>query len=341
MIFIDNIDTLQIRRVGQRTERQFKKRLSDGEVNNVLLHQLEVFFQVAEKSSFSKAAESLFLSQSTISTHISNLEKHFGQRLFDRLGKEVVLTPFGEKLYPWAMEMLVLRDKALWEMKDWTGKVDGHLSIAASTVPAQYAIPFLMAKFTKKYAGIQFVLEQSGSEKVAEKLVKGEAEIGMLGEMYYLEQLRFIPFAEEEFVLITPNDLQLKNKVSLSDLVDYPFLFRKSGSGTQANLEKMLNTTGVTLAKLNVVGHFDSLEALKHCVKEGIGISIISKIAALDYVRSNLINAYELAELPEKRILYFAYHQKRTLSPLAEAFISFSLELSTAFSMKYQMNFLR
>lgn len=306
-------------------------------VGKMLLHQLEVFTQVAEKSGFSKAAESLLLSQSTVSTHISNLEKHFGQKLFDRLGKEVVLTPFGEKLYPRAREMLILKDKTLWEMKDWTGKIDGCLTIAASTVLAQFAIPFLLSKFLNKYKGIKFYLEQSGSEKVAEKLVKGEAEIGLLGKQYHQEQLKFIPFAEENLVLITPTNLKLKNKVSISELIDYPFLFRKSDSGTQANLEKMLNTTGVALSKLQAVGYFDSLEALKESVKEGIGISIISEIAAVDYVKNKLINAYELAELPEKRTLYFAYHQKRTLSPLAEAFMSFSLELSTDFSNKYQL----
>lgn len=304
----------------------------------MLLHQLEVFIQVAEKSSFSKAAESLFLSQSTVSTHISNLEKHFNQKLFDRLGKQVVLTPFGEKLYPWAREMLILKDKAMWEIKDWTGKIDGHLSIAASTVPAQYAIPFLLSKFLKEYKGIKFLLEQSSSEKVAEKLVKGEAEIGMLGKQYYQEQLTFIPFAEEKLVLITPANLQLRDKISISDLVDYPFLFRKSDSGTQANLEKMLDTADVALSELQVVGYFDSLETLKESVKEGVGISIISAIAAVDYVKNKLINAYELAELPEKRMFYFAYHQKRTLSPLAEAFMNFSLELSTALLERYRIS---
>ena len=305
----------------------------------MLLHQLEVFTQVAERSSFSKAAEALFLSQSTVSSHIINLEKHFGQKLFDRLGKEVVLTPFGQKLYPWAREILMLKDKALWEMKDWTEKIDGHLSIAASTVPAQYAIPFLVSQFLKKYNGIKFILEQSGSETVAEKLVKGEAEIGMLGKQYHEDQLNFIPFAEEKLVLITPFTLQLRNKISISDLLNYPFLFRKSDSGTQANLEKMLSMAGVKLSQLQVVGYFDSMEALKESVREGIGISIISSIAALDWVNSKFINAYELAELPEKRMFYFAHHQKRTLSPLAEAFISFSLSLSNDFSEKYQMNF--
>ncbi|WP_206811028.1 selenium metabolism-associated LysR family transcriptional regulator [Paradesulfitobacterium ferrireducens] len=292
----------------------------------MLLHQLEVFLQVAEKESFTKAAEALFLSQSTVSAHISNLEKNFGQKLFDRLGKEVVLTPFGKTLYPWAREILALKDKALWEMKDWTGKIEGHLSIAAGTVPAQYVIPFLLSKFLNQYHGITFVLEQSGSEKAAEKLIKGEAEIGILGKQYYQDQLHFIPFIEEKLVLITPANLQFANDISITDLLDYPFLFRQSDSGTQANLEKMLNAAGVPLSELKVIGHFDSLGTLMEGVKEGIGISIISAIAAANFADKELINAYQIPELSGKRTFYFAHHKKRTLTPLAKAFMNFCLE---------------
>jgi len=102
----------------------------------------------------------------------------------------------------------------------------------------------------------------------------------------------------------------------------------------------MLNIAGVSRSQLQVVGYFDSVDALIQSVKEGIGISIISAISALDNVNNKFINAYELAELPEQRMLYFAHHQKRTLSPLAEAFISFSLELSSSFSKQYHTNFL-
>jgi len=303
-----------------------------------LLHQLEVFVQVAEKSSFSKAAENLFLSQSTVSTHINNLEKHFGQKLFDRLGKEAALTPFGHKLYPWAREILVLKNKIIWEMKDWTGKIEGDLYIASSTIPSKYALPFLISKFIKKYNGVKFIMEQSGSEKVAEKLLKGEAEIGMLGKMYNQEQLTYIPFSEENFVLVTPTSLTLPRNPSLSDLLPYPFIFRKSDSGTQATLEQMLHSSGVSVSDLEVICHFDSLEALMESVREGIGISIVSSIAAVDYVNNKWINAYKLDELPEKRMFYFAYHKKRTLSLLAEAFINFSKELSSEFTKKYWIN---
>ncbi|AFV02779.1 Transcriptional regulator [Dehalobacter sp. DCA] len=301
----------------------------------MLLHQLEIFTQVAEKNSFSKAAQSLFLSQSTVSTHISNLEHYFGQKLFDRLGKEIVLTPFGEKLYPWAREILNVKDRALWEMKGWTTKIDGHLHIAASSVPAKYAIPPLLAKFLGEYKGIQFVLDQSGSEIVAEKLLNGDVEIGVLGKQYHEDQLTFIPFLQEKLVLITPSNICLNNHISITELVDYPFIFRKSDSGTQANVVQMLHTSGITLSDLQVAGYCDNLEALKESVREGIGISIISGIAALDYVKSRQINAYELAELTKKRMFYFAHHKKRTLSPWAETFIHFCLESAGLVSNQY------
>ncbi|MFA5537049.1 MAG: selenium metabolism-associated LysR family transcriptional regulator [Bacillota bacterium] len=303
----------------------------------MLMHQLEVFVQVAEQKSFSKAAENLFLSQSTVSTHVSNFEKHLDRKLFDRLGRQVVLTTDGERLYPRAKEIIALKDKALWEMKDWSNKISGHLNLAASTVPAQYAMPFLLTKFLKNYPGIKFSLEQSSSEKVAEKLLKGKAELGMLGGQYHKEQLMFIPFAEEKLVLITPAGLKLNNQISISDLSGHPFLFRKADSGTQANLEKMLNKAGIALSQLRVIGYFDSLGTLKESVKEGLGISIISAIAAVDYVKNGFINAYELKELPKTRTFYFSYHRKRTLSPLAEAFINSSQELSTILLTKYKI----
>lgn len=293
----------------------------------MLLHQLEIFKQVAEKSSFSKAAQALFLSQSTVSTHISNLEKYFGQKLFDRLGKEIVMTPFGAKLYPWALEILNLKDRALWEMKDGSQTIDGHLQIASSSVPARYILPLLLSKFLEKYNGIRFVLEQSGSESVAEKLVNGDAEIGMLGKQYNEDHLDFIPYIEEKLVLITPSHLHLSPKVSLTELKDLPFIFREPDSGTQANLVRMLTDSGFALSHLKTIGYFNNLEALKEGVKDGIGLAIISEIAASDYVNSHQINAYDVVELPEKRTIYFAHHKKRTLSPRAKAFIEFSMAL--------------
>lgn len=292
----------------------------------LLLHRLYVFTKVAEEKSFSRAAESIYLSQSTVSTHINNLEEYFGQKLFDRLGKEVVLTYYGEKLYPWAREMLVLKEKALWDLKDCMGELEGHIKIAASSVPAQYIAPKIISRFSKKYNGIRISLDLLDSKHVAERLAKGDADIGILGHQYFHEKLKFIPIMEEKLVLVTPTSYHFSSTVSISEVVTYPFLFRKYGSGTQAALEKILKKAKVDINKLNVIGYFDSVQVLLQCVKEGMGISIISEIASSDYINHNLVNAYDLNEFIEKRTFYIAYNKERTQSPIVNEFIIQSQE---------------
>lgn len=286
-------------------------------------HQLMAFVKVAEHQSFSKAADSLFLSQSTVSTHINSLEKYFGQRLFDRLSKRVTLTPFGQRLFYWSKEILSIKEKAMWDLKDWTGKAEGTISIAASTVPNQYMVPGLIANFIKRFPGINFTVTQKDSLGVADILVNGEADIGMLGEVFYADKLEFIPIYEEKMVLITPANVKLANPVSITSLLDNNFIFRKPGSGTQAFIEKVLHSSGLELSLLKVIGYFDNVQSIKQGVKEGMGFSIISEIAARDYAKSKLINTYEILEMPDTRSFYISYNKTKTLSPINLEFIKF------------------
>ncbi|HHZ17238.1 MAG TPA: selenium metabolism-associated LysR family transcriptional regulator [Peptococcaceae bacterium] len=295
----------------------------------MLLHQLLAFTKVAELKSFSKAAENLYLSQSTISTHISNLEAYFEQKLFDRLGKEVVLTSAGETLYPIAKEILTLQDKAHWELKKSKNKIDGELKIAASTVPAQYIAPKILAQFAQQYPWVKVNLALNDSYHVAERLGKGDADVGILGYQYLAEKLDYLPLLEEKLVLITPPSFDLPAPVSIKEIARYPLLFRKRGSGTQATLERILLDAQIDLSQLNVIGYFDNVQVIKQCVKEGLGFSVISEVAATDYVQQKWINAYELIELSEKRTFYLAFNKSRTLSPLVQEFINFCQKTTT------------
>lgn len=284
-------------------------------------HQLVCFVKVVEKKSFSIAAEVLYLSQSTVSTHISSLEKYFGQKVFDRLGKEINLTPFGEKLYQWAKEILQIRENALWDLKDWTGKIQGNINIAASTVPAQYMVPSIIAKFLKKYPQVKFNLTQESSKKTAKSILKGNSDIGMLGEKYSEEKINYISYTQEKLVLITPSSLKLKDPVHIEDIIEEPFIFRNAGSGTQKVIEKILKQQNIKKERINIIGYFDSVQSIKHGVKEGIGVAIISEIAARDFQKRGLINVNTITEFKEDRIFYLAYNKQKTLSPLAMEFI--------------------
>lgn len=287
----------------------------------MLLHQLNIFVKVAEAKSFSKAAESIYLNQSTVSTHISNLEKHYGQKLFDRLGKEVVLTHVGEKLYPMAKEMLFLQERTTQSLIDSAWKIEGHVRIAASSVPAQYVVPKFISKFNNQHPDVKFSLDLLDSSHVAARLIHGEADLGILSHQYSNDQLEYIPLLDEKLVVITPPDIQFPSGFSLDYLYKYPVLFRKAGSGTQVAVEKILKSAKIEAAMLSVVGYFDSVQVIKQCVREGMGISIISEIAAKDDAELHLINSYELQKVHEKRTFYLAYKTSRTQSPAVKEFI--------------------
>ncbi|NTW05256.1 MAG: LysR family transcriptional regulator [Peptococcaceae bacterium] len=289
----------------------------------MLMHQLYIFIRVAEEKSFSKAAESIYLSQSTVSTHIASLEKYFGQKLFDRLGKKVVLNCFGEKLYPWAKEILLLKEKALMDLKDYKIRIEGNIKICASTVPAHYIVPQLISRFSSQNPDIKFTLETYNSKYAAEMLLRGETDLAFLGLRYYTDKLNYLPLTEEKLVLITPLGVEISNTPKLKDLIGYPFLFRKPGSATQMIVEKILKKSGIDVARLKVVSYFDSVQVLMQCVREGLGISIVSEIAASEFMSHNLIKTFELGELSEKREFYLAYNKEKTISPVGKLFMDF------------------
>ncbi len=306
-------------------EEKGKSKGKEGKLK-MQFYQLNAFIKVAEKKNFSRAADELYLSQSTVSSHISSLERHFGQKLFDRLGREVVLTPFGEKLFYWSQEIMKAKDMAVWDLKDWTGKVEGSIHIGAGTVPSQFMVPFLISEFLKKYPGISFTLSQNSSEMIAEDILQGKVDMGILGDKYFQEKIEYIPYLSERLVLITPRDVKLTEPVSLFDLLDYNFIMRKAGSGTQHAIEKILKKEGLEMSRLKVVAHFNNVQSIKQGVKEGLGVSIISEIAAGDYARSGYIYQYTLTEINERRTFYFAYNGKKTLAPHTMEFINFSRE---------------
>ena len=144
------------------------------------LIQLEAFIRVADSGSFSQAARELFLTQPTVSSHISGLEKELNARLFVRTTKSVSLTDQGRILYRYAYKILELEKKILQEFSTVEEESDS-LTIAASTIPSQYILPRVVPAFSVKYPQVQFSLLENDSEGVVKKILGDEAEIGITG----------------------------------------------------------------------------------------------------------------------------------------------------------------
>ncbi|MFJ7728091.1 selenium metabolism-associated LysR family transcriptional regulator [Neobacillus sp. NPDC097160] len=291
------------------------------------LHQLYVFTKVVEHKSFSKAAEDVFLSQSTVSSHIQALEKLLGLRLFDRVGRESILTPHGERLYQWALQLLLLKDQALLDLKQGMTELRGTIRVETSSVPGQFMIPKMVKHFREQYPEVMFHISQSSSRQVAEKVLNGSVDIGILGEKYVDDKLCYIPLIKEKLVLITSNQIELSGSVNLEDILKYPFVMRNSDSGTNAILERFLKKNNITKDKLNIISYIEDGQSLIQFVMQDVGISIVSEIAARGYAAKNMLKMYDINRFDDDRYFYLVYNINKTQSLLSTLFIDSASDL--------------
>lgn len=285
------------------------------------LHQLYIFTKVVEQKSFSKAADALYLSQSTVSSHIQSLEKYLGVPLFDRLGRENILTPYGERLYEWAIKLLQLRDEALLDIRKSADSIGGVIRIGVSSVPAQCIAPKMIKDFRNHYSQVTFSIHESPSKKVAELVLNGTVDVGILGEKYDNEKLHYIPLMKEKLVLLASKEVPIQNPVTAENLRQYPFIMRYANSGTKALLEKFFRKHGLKESDLNIVVYTDSGETLIELVKQGVGVSVVSEIAAAQHAKHSLVQIHPIEGFDDERYFYLVYNKKKTLSMPAKLFL--------------------
>ncbi len=286
--------------------------------------QLGIFCSVVELKGFSRASRAVHLTQPTVSSHIRDLEQHFGCRLIDRLGGGAVPTPAGELLYRYARRLIALRDEMETAMAEFQGKIRGRLKIGGSTIPGGYILPGLIGAFKKAYPGASVVLRVGDTRGIVARITAGEIELGVVGA-----RTRQAGIAQQELIrdrmqVIVPagHHWQKRRSVTLSELRKEPFILREEGSGTRKSLALEMAGKGRRLEDFNVVAEMGSTEAVVQAVKAGLGISILSPIAVAEELQIGSLRALDVADLNLTRHFYLTTHRHRTRSPLAEAFIS-------------------
>lgn len=290
--------------------------------------QIEAFVAVYRTRSFSRAGEVLYLTQPTISSHINDLEKELGIKLFDRASREVLPTGAGEVFYQSAVHLLETRETAVCSLNQYAGSITGRLEITASTVPAQYLLPKWLKDFREQFPNVGFLIQQGDSYQVTGDLQKKKYQIGLVGARLDGDRLIYTPVAEDRLVLITSKKEIIPNqngRIPLDTLTDKPFILRENGSGTRQTFEKALKKKEIRLKNLKVIAEFNSTEAIKQAVREGLGIAVVSFLSVQDYLDMGLIHLYDIDGLALDRTLYLVTHRQQNLSPCALAFQEYIL----------------
>lgn len=289
------------------------------------LWQLHIFCRVVECKSFSKAAEAVHLSQPTVSSHVKDLEDHFGCLLIDRLSKEAAPTQAGRLLYGYARRMLALRDEAETALAQHQGRMRGHLTIGGSTIPGGYLLPRVIGKFKIQYPQIRPSLIIADTQRIIAGVVEGAIELGVVGAESRDKNILQERLIDDHMRLIVTADHPwgALKKILLDRLLSEPFIVRERGSGTLISIQERLKQQGRSVEELNIVAEMGSTEAVRQGIKDGIGVSILSTLAVSEDLESGALKALSVEGLNLTRGLYLTRHRQRSLSPLAQAFVEF------------------
>ena len=289
------------------------------------LWQLKVFVNVVEQKSFSRAGETVFLSQPTVSSHIKELEGYLQCRLIDRLSREAVPTKAGELLYSYAKQLLDIREEAEAAISDFLGSAKGHLTIGGSTIPSGYIIPRHIGMFSKKYPDITLSVKSGDTAEIILAVTQGKIEIGIVGAGTDEPDIFQEKLIEDEMKLILPasHPWAKQKSVDCSDIFKTPFIAREHGSGTWKSISKSISDAGYSAEDLNITARMGNTVSVIQAVLNLAGISILSTMAVEDYIEAGKIKAISVDGLDLHRNFFLITHKKRTLSPLSGIFLSF------------------
>lgn len=292
--------------------------------------QLEAFVNSVRYKSFSKAADATFLTQPTISAHINNLENELGITLVNRTSREISLTKQGELFYPYAVDMLHTRSQALLSVQELSETIEGVLDIYVSSIPGQYYLPKLMGAFHDRHPKVRFYVDQSDSKTVVDHIQTQRGEIGLTG--YKMGgSLIYEPVFMDEMVLMVPDTERYARwengcSVDFADFRNETFILREDGSGTKKEMEKAVINGVPAFKDVEVIARMNNMEAIKQAVSGGLGISILSRIAAEESGTRHRVKYFKIEGLENKRTFYMVYSKNICLSPVAEAFRNLVLE---------------
>ncbi|BBD67003.1 LysR family transcriptional regulator [Nostoc commune NIES-4072] len=291
------------------------------------LHQLKVFEAAARHSSFTRAAEELFLTQPTVSMQIKQLTKSVGLPLFEQVGKRLYLTEAGRELFATCRQ--IFDNIAQYEMKvaDLKGLKQGQLRLAVITT-AKYFIPRLLGPFCKLYPGIDISLQVTNHEQILERMSSNLDDLYIMSQIPDNMDVTCKPFLENPLIVFAPinHPLSKEKNIPIQRLSNEPFIMREPGSGTRRAVQSLFEEQGVTVKVKLELG---SNEAIKQAIVGGLGISVLSRHTLL--LDASEFSILDVQHFPIERNWYMVYPSGKQLSIVARAYYEYLLAAAKNF----------
>ncbi|MCW8902599.1 MULTISPECIES: selenium metabolism-associated LysR family transcriptional regulator [Sedimenticola] len=241
--------------------------------------RLQVFHTVARLLSFTKAAESLHMTQPAVTFQVRQLEDYFNTRLFDRTHNRISLTDAGAHVYEYAARIFELYAEMENSVRAMTGEISGSLTIGASTTIAEYMLPALLGDFKVKYPDVNIHLKVSNTDGIVSMVENNTIDLGVVEAPVANKNLVVEICKADQLVAIVPpgHPEAQRSTLTYEDLIKYPFICREEGSGTREVINEYLAQIKDNVDDLNISMELGSPEAVKGAVEAGMGISVVSR----------------------------------------------------------------
>jgi len=287
--------------------------------------RLKVFYTVAQTLNFNRAAEQLSISQPAVTKHIKELEQLYHTTLFDRTKKHIILTKSGEVLLQHAHLIFEQYQKLEFELNLLQNKTEGILHIGASTTIAQYVIPAYLAHFHQRFPDIKIELTNGNSLVIEQLLEEKKIELGLVEGPVHNTDLKYIPFLNDEIVLVTrsKNNAVKKRTIDAQELSKLPLLVREIGSGTSEIIDDHLPAIGLEPKDLNIQMQLGGTESIKNYLLCSDTFAFLSIYSVQQELTDDRLSIIEVDGLNIDRTFSFIYRQGQP-SPLSKLFMKFA-----------------
>jgi DNA-binding transcriptional LysR family regulator len=293
--------------------------------------RLQVFHTVARLLSFTKAAQTLHMTQPAVTFQVRQLEEHFNTRLFDRTHNRISLTDAGRKVCESADRIFELYAEMENAVRGITGQISGVLTIGASTTIAEYMLPPLLGDFKERYPEVSIHLKVSNTEGIVSMVENNAIDLGVV-EAPVANKNLVVEICKQDFLvaIMTPSHpLASLPEVTFEQLLEYPFICREEGSGTREVISDYLQQQPEGHSTLKIAMELGSPEALKGAVEAGMGVSVVSGTTIQKELKLGTLVALPL-DPPLDRPFSFVHQKQKFRLRVMEELLEFARDYCRA-----------
>lgn len=273
--------------------------------------RLKVFYTVAKRLNFTKAAEELFITQPAVTKHIQEIEIFYQCKLFERNGTKIKLAKAGEILLKHAEKIFTIYDDIAFDLATLNENVKGSIKLGASTTVAQYVLPQYLALFKQKFPDIHIELTDGNTEYIENLLTDNKIDFGIVEGQSKRQHIKYTPFIKDEIVLCTSTenpDIK-KSVITLNELQKLPLIIREQGSGSLEVITASLKKKNIKLSQLNVAMTLKSSESIKLYLSHSTTFAFLSVHSIFKELKNYDLKIVDIQDLDIERYFYFITQQ--------------------------------